>query len=101
MIRSRIRAARPLRGRANSGLSNPIETRKALLICVANHRFTTLTALGVFFGYAAGMLKRALPGIAILVTGVLSAGCPSKETLAFAIVADGVINDPANKSLRF
>lgn len=47
------------------------------------------------------MLKRVLPGIAILVSGVLSAGCPSKETLAFAVVADGVINDPANKSLRF
>jgi hypothetical protein len=42
MIRFGIRAARPLRGRANSGLWNPIETRNALLICVANHRFTTL-----------------------------------------------------------
>src|SRR5688500_99072 len=42
MIRSGIRAARPLRGRANSGLWNPIETMKALLICVANQRFTTL-----------------------------------------------------------
>src|SRR6187549_575785 len=46
MIRSRIRAARPLRGRAlptnGAGLWNPIETRKALLICVANQRVTTL-----------------------------------------------------------
>src|SRR6187399_3071431 len=42
MIRFGIRAARPLRGRANSGLWNPIETRKALLIYVANHRITTL-----------------------------------------------------------
>src|SRR6187551_3787564 len=42
MIRFGIRAARPLRGRANSGLWNPIETRKALLIDVANQRFTTL-----------------------------------------------------------
>src|SRR6187397_3727873 len=46
MIRSGIRAARPLRGRAlrrnRGGLWNPIETRKALLICVANQGFTTL-----------------------------------------------------------
>src|SRR6187551_1880047 len=55
MICSRIRAARPLyprqrlgaeRGRAlrmnRVGLWNAIETRKALLICVANQRFTTL-----------------------------------------------------------
>src|SRR6187402_2348703 len=32
MIRAGIRASRPLRGRANSGLWNGIETRKALLI---------------------------------------------------------------------
>src|SRR6187551_3340589 len=46
MIRSGNRAARPLRGRAlqmnGAGLWNPIATRKALLICVANQRFTTL-----------------------------------------------------------
>ena len=41
MIRVGIRADRPLRGRANSGLWKPIETRKALLIGVANQRFTT------------------------------------------------------------
>src|SRR6187402_2708941 len=45
MIRSGNRAARPLRGRAlrmnRAGLWNPIETRKALLIGVANRRFTT------------------------------------------------------------
>src|SRR6187402_1180049 len=46
MIRSGIHAARPLRGRANSGLWNRIETRKALLICVANQRFTTLAPRG-------------------------------------------------------
>ena len=44
IIRIGIRAARPLRGRANSGLWNPIETSKALLIGVANQRFTTLVA---------------------------------------------------------
>ena len=55
MIRFGIRAARPLytrqrlgaeRGRAlrmnRAGLWKPIETRKALLIGVANQRFTTL-----------------------------------------------------------
>src|SRR5688500_11132196 len=47
MIRFEIRAARPLRGRAlfqmnRAGLWNAIETRKALLICVENQRFTTL-----------------------------------------------------------
>src|SRR5688572_10217352 len=46
MVRSRIRAARPLRGRAlrmnRAGPWNPIETRKALFIRVANQRFTTL-----------------------------------------------------------
>lgn len=47
------------------------------------------------------MLKRVLPWLGLLGTGVLLTGCPNKETLAFSIVADGVINDPANKSLRF
>lgn len=42
------------------------------------------------------MLKRVLP-----LFGLLLCGCPNKETVAFAVVADGVINDPANKSLRF
>src|SRR6186713_156850 len=42
MIRSGIRAALPLRGRANCGLWNPIETRKASLLGVANQRFTAL-----------------------------------------------------------
>lgn len=58
-------------------------------------------AVRVFFGYAAAMLKRVLPVLGLLGTGAVLAGCPSKETLAFSIVADGVINDPANKSLRF
>src|SRR6187200_2165109 len=47
MIRSGNRAARPLRGRAIAGLWNPIETRKALLICVANQGFTTLGSWGM------------------------------------------------------
>lgn len=42
------------------------------------------------------MLKRVLPLLGLLLTG-----CPNKETVAFSVVADGVINDPANKSLRF
>lgn len=42
------------------------------------------------------MLKRLLPLLGLLLTG-----CPNKETVAFSVVADGVINDPANKSLRF
>src|SRR5688572_29656840 len=46
MIRSGGRAARPLRGRATSGLWNPVETRKALLICATNQRFTALAGSG-------------------------------------------------------
>ena len=56
MIRFGNRAARPLRGRAIPGLWNPIETRKALLICAANHRFTTL---GVLSSHSARLLRIA------------------------------------------
>lgn len=36
--------------------------------------------------------------------GLLSSGCPNKETLGFSaisVLGEGVINDPKNKSLRF
>ncbi len=47
------------------------------------------------------MLKRAPFLLAATCTVLSLSGCPNKETLAFGVVADGVINDPANKSLRF
>jgi hypothetical protein len=47
------------------------------------------------------MLKRALPLTFLFLVSVTLSGCPNKETLAFSVVSDGVINDPANKSLRF
>lgn len=52
-----------------------------------------------------GSRARGLAGLGTLLlvvaTSSLLAGCPNKETIAFSIVADGVINDPSNKSLRF
>lgn len=47
------------------------------------------------------MLKRTLPLAFVLLLGAALTGCPNKETLAFSVISDGVINDPANKSLRF
>ncbi len=47
------------------------------------------------------MSKRVFSVLASMALVALSWGCSNKETLAFAVVADGVINDPANKSLRF
>jgi len=47
------------------------------------------------------MAKHVVSWLAILSLPCCLSGCPSKESLAFAVVADGVINDASNKSLRF
>lgn len=63
--------------------------------------FPSTSARVEVFGYARDMQKHVMRALSILATVPCLGGCPSKESLAFAVVADGVINDASNKSLRF
>lgn len=63
--------------------------------------FPSTSATLAIFGYAPRMLKHVVRRLAFLALVPCLEGCPSKESLAFAVVADGVINDASNKSLRF
>jgi hypothetical protein len=57
--------------------------------------------IGLFWLCWLPMAPRILLALSIIALSSSLTGCPSKESLAFSVVADGVINDPSNKSLRF